>query len=327
VDSKPTGPRFSVLIPAYNREKLVRATIDSVLSQTFPNFELLAVNDGSTDHTGDVLRSYAGRISVLDQARQGPEAARYHALARARGEYLVLLDSDDLLYPNALEVYDRVIEQLAEPPVLLGAMGYFRSGEAIPGNTRDDRRIEYLRFRDFLSKDIGPGISCSNLVLKRSAVDERRAFRSRATAFPYDGNDIMLLMGTCTPCIMLQAPFTVAYRLHETNISRNLRVMMNDAACLARFERQYQYAGGRRRRFDRRAYVGGVSWHYAAWAFRQGGVGMASRLFMKTADMVVIGTIRKLGTRLRPCRKPEYLAWPTSFPGRRPSPEAKLSTP
>src|SRR5277367_6182950 len=88
--------RFSVLVPAYNMEKLIGATIDSVLSQSFADYELIVIDDGSTDKTRDVLEGYGTRIKVIYQANQGPEAARSQGSAVARGEYLVLLDHDDL---------------------------------------------------------------------------------------------------------------------------------------------------------------------------------------------------------------------------------------
>jgi glycosyltransferase involved in cell wall biosynthesis len=98
--------RFSVLMPAYNREKYVGQAIDSVLSQGFKDFELFVIDDGSTDKTLQVLESYGARIKLLRQNNQGPEVARNKAAALAQGEHLVLLDSDDLLLPGALATYD-----------------------------------------------------------------------------------------------------------------------------------------------------------------------------------------------------------------------------
>ena len=68
--------RFSVVIPVYNRARFLREAIDSVLSQTFTNFEVIAVDDGSTDESLEILKSYGSRITVIQQANQGPEIAR-----------------------------------------------------------------------------------------------------------------------------------------------------------------------------------------------------------------------------------------------------------
>ena len=117
--------RFSVLIPTHNREEYVRQAIDSVLSQTFTDYEVFVIDDGSTDRTPELLRSYGHRIRALRQPNQGPEAARNRAAAQASGEYLAFLDSDDLLLPGALEAYDRIIRTLDSPPLMIGAMIYF----------------------------------------------------------------------------------------------------------------------------------------------------------------------------------------------------------
>jgi glycosyltransferase involved in cell wall biosynthesis len=68
--------RFSVLVPVQNRQEYVRQAIDSVLSQAFSDFELIVVDDGSSDRTPDVLQSYGARIKMIRQANQGPEVAR-----------------------------------------------------------------------------------------------------------------------------------------------------------------------------------------------------------------------------------------------------------
>src|SRR6201997_3700288 len=112
--------RFSVLIPVYNRERYIRKAIDSVLSQTLTNVEVIAVDDGSTDGSPDILKSYGSRIKTFRQPNQGPEVARNAAAAAAEGEYLVLLDSDDFLFPFTLAVYDQVLRTFDSPPMIVG---------------------------------------------------------------------------------------------------------------------------------------------------------------------------------------------------------------
>jgi len=89
--------RFSVLIPVYNRDVYVRECIDSIFSQTFKDYEIIAIDDGSTDGTLEVLQSYGEQIKVLSQTNQGPEVARNLGASQASGEYLVFLDSDDFM--------------------------------------------------------------------------------------------------------------------------------------------------------------------------------------------------------------------------------------
>lgn len=94
---------ISVIIPTYNRAHIVGEAIDSVLGQTYPNVELIVVDDGSTDKTLDVLAGYGDRIKVVAQKNGGPAAARNRGLAEARGEFIAFQDSDDLWLPEKLE--------------------------------------------------------------------------------------------------------------------------------------------------------------------------------------------------------------------------------
>ncbi|MGA2410072.1 MAG: glycosyltransferase [Candidatus Binataceae bacterium] len=96
-------PRVSAIIPAYNAAATVDAAIGSVLAQKYQGFELIVVNDGSTDATAEVLRGYGDRITVIEQANAGAAAARNAGLRAARGSYIALLDADDLWKPQLLE--------------------------------------------------------------------------------------------------------------------------------------------------------------------------------------------------------------------------------
>ena len=101
--------RFSVLMPFFNEEKYICRAIESVLNQNFTDFELIVIDDGSTDGSLQHARSYEPRLRILCQSHQGPEVARNKAAAIAKGEYLVFLDADDFFFPFALAILDRVI--------------------------------------------------------------------------------------------------------------------------------------------------------------------------------------------------------------------------
>ena len=98
-------PVISVILPVFNSEEFIRKAIESVLAQTFEDFELIIVNDGSTDSSKDIIDSFEDdRIRLISQSNQGPGAARNNALRIAEGEYIMYLDSDDWFCPDALEV-------------------------------------------------------------------------------------------------------------------------------------------------------------------------------------------------------------------------------
>jgi glycosyltransferase involved in cell wall biosynthesis len=110
-------PRVSVIIPTYNRTALVAEAVASVLAQTWRDFELLVVDDGSTDHTLEVLSPFREEIKLLRRrTRRGVAAARNLGLAAARGEWLAFLDSDDLWFPEKLA---RQMAYLARHPQIL----------------------------------------------------------------------------------------------------------------------------------------------------------------------------------------------------------------
>jgi glycosyltransferase involved in cell wall biosynthesis len=106
-------PKVSVIIPTYNRATKVRNAIDSALNQTFSDLEVIVVDDGSTDNTGEVLReAYGNRIRYFGQPNQGASAARNKGLAEARGEWIALLDSDDFWEKEKIEWQLKAVEQL-----------------------------------------------------------------------------------------------------------------------------------------------------------------------------------------------------------------------
>ena len=106
--------KFSILIPVYNVEKYIDECMQSVLQQTYQNFEVIIIDDGSTDSSGDICDRYAQqdqRLNVFHIKNNGLMHARRYALQYAVGDYIVFLDSDDYLELNALEILKETIEK------------------------------------------------------------------------------------------------------------------------------------------------------------------------------------------------------------------------
>lgn len=106
--------KYSILVPVYNVENYIRDCIESVLTQTYRNFELLLVDDGSQDRSGEICDEYSqkdSRIRVFHKNNQGLIHTRRFAIERATGDYLVFLDSDDMIKKNALEVINAKIHE------------------------------------------------------------------------------------------------------------------------------------------------------------------------------------------------------------------------
>jgi len=107
-------PKVSVLIPTYNREKFLSEAIESVLNQTYQDYELLIVDDGSTDNTKKLVEGYqerfGGRLRYIYKEHTNLPHTRNTALKEAKGKYVAWLDSDDVFYPTKLEKQVKVLD-------------------------------------------------------------------------------------------------------------------------------------------------------------------------------------------------------------------------
>ena len=106
-----TSNLVSAIIPTYNNAAFLPEAIDSVISQTYPNIEIIIVNDGSTDNTNEVLRKYLDRIIYIEQENAGPASARNTGIHQARGEYIAFLDADDIWMPTKIEEQLKIFSQ------------------------------------------------------------------------------------------------------------------------------------------------------------------------------------------------------------------------
>lgn len=99
-------PKISIIIPVYKVEKYLPRCLDSVMAQTFKDFEVICVNDGSPDNCGAILQQYADKhhnFKVINQENRGLSAARNAAMPEAKGDYIAFIDSDDFIHPQFLE--------------------------------------------------------------------------------------------------------------------------------------------------------------------------------------------------------------------------------
>jgi glycosyltransferase involved in cell wall biosynthesis len=107
-------PLISVVMPVWNGEQYLRASVDSVLAQTFSDLELVVIDDGSTDKTLEILKSYADpRLRILETAHGGIVQALNFGIAQAKGEWIARLDADDIALPERLA---RQLERLRQEP-------------------------------------------------------------------------------------------------------------------------------------------------------------------------------------------------------------------
>jgi len=170
-ENKTSAPLVSVVIPTYNRAHVVRRAIDSVLAQTFADFEIIVVDDGSTDRTDELVQGIPDwRIRYIRNSRNlGLAATRNAGIRQARGQYIALLDSDDEWLPEKLDRQLSVMRQAAEP-VGLTYTGYDRiyNGKCI-GTFVPSHHGPVLRA--LLHKNVLMGCSSTALISRTCLVD------------------------------------------------------------------------------------------------------------------------------------------------------------
>ncbi len=123
-------PKFSVVIAVFNKEKYITDTLKSVLAQTFTDFEVVILNDGSTDNSEtEILKFNDPRIRYFSKENKGASAARNFTIEQAKSEYIALMDADDYWYPFHLEEQNRLIEKFSNESVFATATEIRRNGK------------------------------------------------------------------------------------------------------------------------------------------------------------------------------------------------------
>jgi GT2 family glycosyltransferase len=296
--------RFSVLLPVYNRENYVSQAVDSVLNQTFRDFELIAVDDGSTDKSPEILKSYGSRLKFIQQRNQGPEIARNSAAAIAQGEYLVYFDDDDILLPFALETYDKVIRGTDSPPLLQGSVLFFQDGDPLPRGSPADP-IQIFKFKNYAAKTIA--LSSNATVIRKSAFNAVGGGRRDTTAQTFHAEDtyIQLKLGNCSPFIVIRQPATSAYRLHGDNVTKNLEKLANGILRIIQSDRRGEFG---KPSWNRSATLGGRALAFAyrdCW--RNGERKLALRLALGAGLMGPISLTNRMLRRFQKPAEPIFL--------------------
>lgn len=219
--------RFSVIIATYNRKDLVKYSIESVIQQSFKDYEIIVVDDGSTDNTKEFLeKTFGSKINLVRQTNLGSERAYLFGSSFAKGEYLAFLDSDDLFLPSTLATYDKVIKFTQQPPVVIGSMVYFKNLKEVDPYKITPNKIELMIYTDYFSKDISIGLAQSRILIRRDVFFEANRIHSNQNK-KYRLNDyrLMFIAGTYGPCIIILKPITVAYRQHDSQASKTVERM------------------------------------------------------------------------------------------------------
>lgn len=205
-------PTVSVVIPAYNAERFIRKTLDSVLAQTYPVWEVIVVDDGSSDGTCALVESYGPPVRLLRQKNAGPSTARNFGTRKSSGELVAYLDADDAWHPQKTARQVKALQGNPKAVLCYTGLLNFNEEEGIEfasAPTPLDRLRSELRIRN-------PRIVPSSVLVRRSAYDAFPGFDPALKGS--EDWDFAIAMLDLGPFVVLEEPLTL-YRIASTGLS------------------------------------------------------------------------------------------------------------
>lgn len=291
--------RFSAIIVFYNQRDFVRTAIDSALSQADDGLEVIAVDDGSTDGTREVLGEYRDRVRlVLLEQNRGTCAARNAGTAVATGDYLAYLDGDDAFLPWAIETYRQVAET-QNPALMIGPMRWFEG--ALPEPDPTPEHVRYVKYDDYFAKERVVAISASAIVVRRESLESIGGWEG----FPVDDLDLLYRLGTAGPFVQITEPSTTWHRSHEHQIIRQTGRIVEGTQWLVANDRRGRYPGGDLRRLERRACIGGIVLHWAREHAKVGARWHAIRFVARNRPYIVAALVLRAQRTIKGRKSPQ----------------------
>jgi glycosyltransferase involved in cell wall biosynthesis len=266
-----TSPKVSVVIPAYNAAPCIHRAVDSVLGQTFADFELLVVDDGSSDDTLSVIARYGDRLRALPQRNSGPAAARNRGLGAACGEYVAFLDADDHWLPEKLERQVQLMERRPDVGFCSTATTVVNPAGETVGSW--PCRSDAPPFPDvlFTQSSMISG-STSGVLARRKLIEALGGFDETLRGF--EDPDLWIRLSAVTTYACIAEPLTVVVRT-PNSVSGNLARMRQ--ATLASYRKNRHLLPPRKRGAYWRAACASALTDYAKSTYRAGNRGMALR--------------------------------------------------
>jgi len=213
--------KISVIIPTYNRSGLLKSAIDSVLSQISRDYELIVVDDGSTDDTIALVRSYGEALVYIKQENRGPSAARNRGIEASRGKLIAFLDSDDRWHSKKLLLQVEAMER--EPGYLISHTGevWYRNGELLRHKKKHKKLSGYI-FERSLSMCM---VSMSTVIARRELFDHIGYFDE---ALPCcEDYDFWLRASRRYPFLLVDEPLTFKDGGRADQVSAIYRIGMD----------------------------------------------------------------------------------------------------
>jgi len=221
-------PKVSILIPSYNSVNFLPISIGSALSQTYQDFEIIVIDDGSTDNTKEVVRSfidrYPSKIHYFWQENKGLAVARNTGITHSQGEYLALLDSDDKWLPCRLEEEVRILDTDASVGLVHGRVTCIDSNgnEVRTGKRHPQFLSGYIFDNIFLRKE---DIACPTVLFRRSCCEEVGMFDVKLSRLGCEDRDLWLRIAQKYKIIFVDKVLSY-YRKSSQSMSSNQKKMI-----------------------------------------------------------------------------------------------------
>ena len=214
VGTRRKTPLVSVIIPTYNRGWILQEAIESVLTQEFGDFELIVVDDGSTDNTRDILNAYKEDIIILRQANKGVSAARNMGIASTSSRFIAFLDSDDLWLPDKLSTQIAFFDAHEDALICQTGESWMRNGVRVNPKNRH-RKFSGDIFQGSLALCL---ISPSAVMLRRSLFEEVGVFDESLPAC--EDYDFWLRISCRHPVFLIDTPLVIKRGGHADQLSK-----------------------------------------------------------------------------------------------------------
>jgi glycosyltransferase involved in cell wall biosynthesis len=215
-----SSPLVSVIIPVYNAERYIETTIRSVLTQTLQDFEIIVMNDGSTDSSGDIiqrLQKEDKRISYFPKANSGVSDTRNIGISKTSGKYIAFLDADDIWKPENLGEKIKALEQTGKKWVFSDLENIFEDDNILFLDRKNFKPYNIVDNLLLWEAEVVPG-PCSNIVVEKNLLDEGIQFDTRLSS-PADRDICLQLAAKAEPYFLDKKLWL--YRQHGQSMTNN----------------------------------------------------------------------------------------------------------
>ena len=210
-------PKVSVIIPTYNREHFIAKTIRSVLEQTYGDFEIVIVDDGSTDGTRKELEQFGSKIKIVTQPNSERAVSRNNGVRNSSGKYIAFLDSDDLWIPDKLKSQVEILDSNPEIILTYGqSLRINKHGKEINYAKRQLQGASGNVFEDLLMRNF---IASPTPIVRREEFDKTSGFQSKY--IPYEDWEFWLRFSLLGKFYFINRPLAY-YRIHEEQSVKNI---------------------------------------------------------------------------------------------------------